>query len=147
MMPMRQAEVLDAVIWWVHVTALGDRVRIPEEAQRLALGSLALLSVAPVEVIGELRAVEGGLGALGDRYARRLAALGCDAQTIVGATGEAMQRISQKAEALFAKVEAKAAAPAGPADLPEPPDGDVEVTMAYHEALKARNAYLKLVRA
>lgn len=144
MMHLRRPTDADALAYWIHVQAMGDRVFIPDVAARMRLACLALLTVAPEEVAAQLREAGGGLDELAHTMAKRLAALGVPAEVINASSARAMAAVSALAVSTFSPQAQAPAAPAKPADpVPEPPQGctDVQILQAYHDALNAVNAY------
>lgn len=148
MIPLRAPEVIDALAWWVHIQAHGESMRLPDVQARSHLACLGMLSVAPSEVIAQLRAADGGLDALGRLVANRLAALGVSREVINQASARATLAVNNLALATFSTAPAPEPAKTEAPVLPEPPDGaPPDVLMAYHAALKAVNAYATAAKA
>lgn len=150
MIYLRRPELIDALAWWIHIQAHGESMRIPDVQSRAHLACLGMLSVAPGEVMSQIRAADGGLDALGQLVAVRLAALGVSREEINRSASRAMLAVNNLALAHFTNEPPAQIAPSSPAPsaLPEPPDGaPVEVTLAYHAALNAVNAYAAAAKA
>lgn len=153
MIRLRPPNSADAVVYFVHANALGDRASLPREQARLKLGLLALLTVLPDEVATEMKRAGGGLAEMGDAYARRSSVFGVPADEINEAAGRASRAVVMLAEAIFFDKFPDPQAPtptpkAAHAVIAEPEEGaPVEVIQAYHAALAARNAYERALKA
>ena len=148
MMHLRRPTDADALAYWIHVQAMGERVFIPDVAARMRLACLALLTVAPEEVAAQLREAGGGLDELAHAMAKRLAALGVPADVINASSARAMGAVSALAVSTFAPEQAQEQPRAVSPMVPEPPEGaPVEVTLAYHAALGALSAYTTALKA
>lgn len=147
MMYLRKPEVIDALVWWVHVQALGDGIHAPDARARLQLASVALLTIAAGEVLGEIRRADGGLDALGRAMAARLAALNVPRDQVNRVSAEATRAIQALALTLFASAAPEAPAPAQPTIAEPPNNASADVRLAYHAALSAVNAYTAATKA
>lgn len=150
MIRLRPPTAADAVIYFVHANALGDRSSLPREQARTKLGLLALLTSLPDEVATEMKRAKGGLAEMGDAYARRAAVFGIPADEINEAAGRAARAVVMLAEAIFfdkfPDPQPPAAPTIGAVDEPDD-DAPVEVIQAYHAAVAARNAYERTRKA
>lgn len=149
MMYLRRPELTDALLWWVHIQAVGERIHIPEVKARSRMACLALLSVAPDEVADELRRSLGGLDTLAEQMMGRLNALEVPASVYGPAIERAVAAVSELAFSRFSPSPVTVAAPTPkPGTLPEPPNGaSVDTLTAYHAALNAVNAYMAALKA